>query len=166
MGATQVVVRAPASPTTAAAIRGAMAELDPAVSVTPVIPLEEYTAIAILPQRAAALLTVALGGLALFLCALGLYGIVAHDVSRRTREIGVRIAVGARRTDVARLVFGGAVRMALPGIAAGSLLGLSPLDPLALTVSIAVLLAAVTAAVVVPARRAVSVQPVEALRSE
>jgi predicted permease len=179
MGAAQVIVRGPASPGTAAAMRAALIELDPAVSVTPVIPLADYTAIAILPQRAAALLTASLGGLALFLCALGLYGIVAHDVTRRTREIGVRIAVGARRVDVARLVFGGAVRMALPGIAVGGLvalglaqvlrsflLGLSPLDPLALAVAIVVLLGAVTAAVLVPMRRAVGVQPVEALRSE
>jgi ABC-type antimicrobial peptide transport system permease subunit len=125
------------------------------------------------------MLTAALGILALFLCALGLYGIVAHDVSRRTREIGVRMAVGARGADVARLVFGGAMRMALPGVIAGGLiamgvaqvlrtflLGLSPLDPMALAAAISALLLAVLVAVVVPARRAVRVQPVDALRSE
>lgn len=178
-GAAQVIVRGPGTPGTGAAIRAAMLEIDPAVSVTPVIPLADYTAIAILPQRAAAMLTAALGALALFLCALGLYGIVAHDVSRRTREIGVRIAVGARAADVARLVFGGAMRMALPGVVAGGLLalalaqvlrtfllGLSPLDPTAPVIAIVVLLGAVAAAVIVPARRAVSVQPVEALRAE
>lgn len=178
-GAAQVIVRGPGTPGTGQAIRAAMLELDPAVSITPVVALGDYQSIAILPQRAAAMLTAALGTLALFLCALGLYGIVAHDVSRRTREIGVRIAVGASGADVARLVFGGALRLALPGVVVGGLLalglgqvlrtfllGLSPLDPLSLGVAIAVLLSAVVAAVIVPARRAVSVQPVEALRAE
>jgi predicted permease len=178
-GAAQVLVRGPGTPGTGQAIRSAMLELDPAVSITPVIPLGDYQSIAILPQRAAAMLTAALGTLALFLCALGLYGIVAHDVSRRTREIGVRIAVGASGADVARLVFREALRLAMPGVVVGGvlalglgqvlrtfLLGLSPLDPLALGVAIAVLLGAVVAAVIVPARRAVSVQPVEALRAE
>jgi predicted permease len=178
-GAAQVIVRGPGGPGTGPAIRAAILEIDPYVSITPVMPLADYTAIAILPQRAAAMLTAALGILALFLCALGLYGIVAHDVSRRTREIGVRMAIGARGADVARLVFGGAMRMALPGVIAGGmialgvaqvlrsfLLGLSPLDPMALSAAIGVLLLAVLAAVVVPARRAVRVQPVDALRSE
>jgi ABC-type antimicrobial peptide transport system permease subunit len=89
------------------------------------------------------------------------------------------MAVGARGADVARLVFGGAMRMALPGVIAGGLiamgvaqvlrtflLGLSPLDPMALAAAISALLLAVLVAVVVPARRAVRVQPVDALRSE
>jgi predicted lysophospholipase L1 biosynthesis ABC-type transport system permease subunit len=178
-GAAQVIVRGPGVPGMGPAIRAAILELDPAVSITPVIPLADYTAIAILPQRAAALLTASLGILALFLCALGLYGIVAHDVARRTREIGVRVAVGAQGTDVARLVVVGAMRLAVPGVVAGGLLalglaqvlqafllGLSPFDPAALTAAVGVLLLTILAAVVVPARRAMIVQPIDALRAE
>ena len=117
--------------------------------------------------------------MALFLSGLGVYGVVAFAVSRRTREIGVRMALGAEARQVAGMVMAGAVRMAAPGLAVGAalavalgmllrsfLLGVSPLDPVTLVTVAGVLIVLVAAASWVPARRAARVNPVEALRSE
>jgi predicted permease len=179
MGGLQLIVRGARGTSVGTAIAPAIHALDPAVSITPVVSLVDYTSIAILPQRAAALLITALATLALFLCGLGIYGVIAHDVARRTREIGLRLAIGARPPDVLRLVFDGAARVALPGALLGAvaalgtgqvlrafLLGLSPLDPVALGIAAGVLTLVVFAASLVPAARAARVQPMEALRHE
>ena len=127
----------------------------------------------------AACATSALGFLALLLSGMGIYGVVAHSVSRRTREIGVRMALGAERRGVLWMVVRGALRMAWPGLLVGGLLavglgmvlrsfllGVSPLDPAALLGVSAVLSGMVLIATIVPARRAADVQPAEALRYE
>jgi predicted permease len=117
--------------------------------------------------------------LGIVLAAIGLFGVVAYDVGQRTREIGVRMTLGATRGDIAQLVVGNAIRRALLGIGFGllgaveatrliqSLLyGVSRLDPLSFGLGATVLLAAAVLACVVPMLRATSVEPVIAMRSE
>jgi predicted permease len=121
----------------------------------------------------------ALGGVALLLAASGLYAVLAYVVSLRTREIGVRVAVGARPADVLRLVFRQALRIVGAGVVAGMVitvpvtfamravfLGVSPVDPLAFGTMAALLLAVGALASAVPARRAARIDPVLALRSD
>jgi predicted permease len=130
-------------------------------------------------HRASASLAGGFAALALLLSAVGLYGVIAYSVSRRTREIGVRMALGAQRNDVLRLVLSEGGRLALMGLAIGTaaalvatrwmsslLFGVEPADPLTF-VAIAVLLSLVAfAACYIPARRATRVDPVIALRCE
>jgi putative ABC transport system permease protein len=121
----------------------------------------------------------AFGLLALVIASLGLYGVTAYGVSQRTREIGVRIALGAEGGDVVRL----AVRQSVRATAVGGLVGLlvalglakalssllfgvTPLDPVSLGGAIVVLLAVAALAAWLPARRAAQVDPMEALRAE
>ena len=130
-------------------------------------------------QRTAAMLVGIYGMLALVLAAVGLYGSMAYAVSRRTREMGVRMALGAREAEVRRHVIAGALRVALVGTAIGlaaavpatrllrsQLFGVSPVDPATLVSVVVILAAASVAAAYVPARRATRVDPVIALRSE
>jgi putative ABC transport system permease protein len=161
------------------ALRAAVLEVDPALALTSVTRLDRYTAIGLLPQRIAAGLASALGLLALFLSGLGLYGAVAYAFARRTREVGIRIAVGAGRAEIRRLVLRSAAGLVLPGVLLGGLagvgighlvrgllIGVAPLDvPTFAAVALA-LAVTVFAATLVPARRAVAVEPMEALRSE
>ena len=130
-------------------------------------------------HRTAALLVGGFAGLALLLGAVGLYGVIAYSVSQRTREIGVRMALGAQRRTVYRLILGEAGRLTLTGIAAGLVCSLaaqgvvrkllfeaSPWDALTIMAVTLVLCAAALAASYVPARRAAALDPVEALRAE
>ena len=116
---------------------------------------------------------------ALTLAAIGIYGVLAYSVAQRTREIGVRMAVGARREDIVRMVLLQAVRYATAGIVAGlavSLVGTrlingllfktAPVDPASLSITVGVLVLIAALAVTIPARRAASVDPTEALRAE
>lgn len=160
-------------------LRDVILAADPSLSLAPVVGLERYTAIGILPQRLAAGTTTLLGLLALLLSGLGIYGVVAYTVSRRTREIGVRIALGAGRDSVIANVVQGGLRLVLPGLVVGSalslgighamrflLMGLSPTDPPTLAAVALTILGVVVAASAVPARRASAIDPVEALRSD
>jgi putative ABC transport system permease protein len=117
--------------------------------------------------------------IALFLAAVGLYGVVAYSVGQRTQEIGVRMAIGAGRGDVLRMVLGGGMKLALVGVALGigvSLLAtrtvasmlfeVTPFDPASYAATAALLLAIAALACYVPARRAMSVDPITALRQE
>ena len=119
------------------------------------------------------------GALALVLACIGLYGVMAYSVARRTREMGIRMALGARAGEVLRMVLRQGVALAVAGLALGvplalaglrfldsALFGVSPADPLSLVAGGAVLLAVALIAVVVPARRATRVEPVRALREE
>ncbi len=162
-----------------AALRRAVLAGDPSLTLTPVMALTDYTAVGLLPQRLAASVATALGLLALFLAALGIYGVVAYAFARRTREIGLRLALGAAPGDLRRLVASWALRLALPGLLAGCVLAaatsflvrgllirISPLDPVTFVAVTLALLVAVAAAAAVPARRAAAVQPMEAMRQE
>jgi len=125
------------------------------------------------------LIALTLGGAALLLAAVGLYGSMAYAVGQRTRELGVRVALGASTSDIRRLVLGQGLALCLIGIAIGSglavllartiehrLFGVTGRDPWTLAASAAVLSAVAIAACWVPARRAMRVDPVEALRVE
>jgi ABC-type antimicrobial peptide transport system permease subunit len=119
------------------------------------------------------------GFVALVLSSLGLYGVLAYLIGQRTQEIGVRVALGATRSDVLRLVVGQSLRLVATGVALGlglaagasqalaSLLyGVGTLDPLTYVAAATAILVVGLAATVVPARRALAVDPVVALRTE
>ena len=162
-----------------AALRAAILEVDPRLSLSLIQPLADYAAIGTMPQRIAAGLTSALGMLALLLSAMGVYGVIAFMVTRRTREIGTRIALGAERTHVLKLIARDGIRLAAPGLIIGLIaslaigrlarsfiLGVAPADPLTFTLVPLTLLAAIALACLAPARRAAAIQPIQALKME
>ena len=141
--------------------------------------LRSYADLGLLPQTIAASLAGSLGVLALLLAGIGVYGVTAFAVASRTREIGVRIALGADRARVMRLVLWQGARLVVIGSAVGVVLavglthllssllfGVSPLDPIAYGVTATVLAVVTLAATFVPARRAARVDPIAALKSE
>jgi predicted permease len=160
-------------------VRRSLLELDPRLAVGMPQTLAEITAVGLLPSRVAAWVAGLLGVLALFLASLGIYGVVAHGVAQRRREIGVRMAVGASARRVLRSVLGDGLRLALPGVAIGAvvalavarvirglLFGVSPADPVTLAAVAILLTGVVVVASLVPARRAAAVEPAEVLRGE
>ena len=180
-GAATLVVRTDADPRGAlAAVRVTLANLDPDLPIAESRTMDELLAgRALLFSRIATTLAGTLGILALALSVVGLYGVVTYAVAQRTRELGIRLALGATSGGVLRLVLGDGLRLAATGIGMGFLLALvagrlirgflyevSPLDPVALT-GTAVILAAVTLlASAIPAFRAGRVHPMTALRAE
>ena len=159
-------------------VRAEVQRVDPRVA-TVGMPLAEATATALLPQTIGARLLGALGGLALALAALGVYGITAHSVSRRRREIGIRVTLGARPAEVRRLVFREGALLTGAGVAGGLvaavattrllaslLIEVGPADPAVLLSVAAVLGASALLATWIPARRAARLDPVDALRAE
>jgi predicted permease len=161
------------------AVRGVIRQMDPNLPVADVRTMEEVVGTALATPRFTSVLLSIFAMLALTLSAIGIYGVLSYLVSRRTREIGIRVAIGARRPDVIRMVLGSGVSLALVGIAGGIALafgitrllrgllhGVTPADP-ATFVSVAVLLTVVAiVASAVPAWRASRVDPVLALKSE
>jgi ABC-type antimicrobial peptide transport system permease subunit len=161
------------------AIREAVASLDPNLPVVDLQTQGDAIDGALSVERIFAILTGAFAALALVLAAIGLYAALAFSVARRTREIGVRMALGATASRIRRSVMRDALAQTLAGIAAGAaasvasarllrsqLFGLGALDPAVLAVSVAVLLLSGALAAWLPARRASSVDPMTALRSE
>jgi predicted permease len=160
-------------------VRALIRELNPNLPVTTAMPLEQVTAVTLVPQRIAAAVAASLGGVVLLLAAVGIYGVTSYSAARRTREIGIRMALGADRPAVLRLIIRqGLVLTALGvvlGLAAGAagaqvlrslLFGVSTLDPLAFG-GAALLFGLVSfAASYLPARRATRVDPMRALRAE
>ncbi len=164
---------------TAVALRQLLKEVDPAVPVMASGPLVDQVTTALFPVRFAAMLLTVLGLAGVAIAAIGLYGTIAQGVAARTRELGIRIALGADPRLVRRMVLVDGLKLASVGLAVGLVIaalasqvlgtwlyGVSPYDPLAfVTVPLLLLLVAV-AACLIPARRATRVDPVNALRVE
>jgi predicted permease len=164
---------------TLAAARSALHRIDPTIALTDAVSMEERVDGSLRAHRFRAALMVSLGGLALLLAVIGIYSVVAHTVTRRTREIGIRMALGEGSRDVQRRVVTDAMRVASIGIVFGVglalvagkwltvfLVGVSPRDPGMLVGSALGLAAVVCCAAYGPARRAARVDPVTALRSD
>jgi predicted permease len=175
-----VVMRTRATPADAAAtLRSAVAKLDPLVPVTRVRSLNEVVATSVSAPRSLAILLLSFGAVALLIGAVGVYSLIAYVVSWRTREIGIRLALGAMRWEIVGGIVKQSVLLAAAGSVAGLvtaalltrflrsfLFGISALDPLTFcTVPVVTLLLAMFAASI-PARRAASIDPMETLRNE
>jgi ABC-type antimicrobial peptide transport system permease subunit len=134
--------------------------------------IQDFLQVPLFPAHFTGVLLGGFGILALLLAMLGLYGVMASSVAQRTREFGIRMALGADAAAVSRLVVGQGLRLTLIGVAVGSVLaalltqlmsallyGLSPLDPLSYLVAAVVLAAVAALASLLPARRATRVDP-------
>ena len=157
----------------------AVRRADPSIAAAPVIAVTHYTGVGTLPHRLAAAVASSLGVVALLLSGIGIYGIIALSVIQRTREIGIRKALGASTGKVHQQVLRWTLWLSLPGLAVGTLLallvapllrgflvGVQPADPVAFVGVISTFMIVVAAASVVPARRAARVDPMHALRAE
>jgi putative ABC transport system permease protein len=141
--------------------------------------MEEALSVSLIQRRLSALLTGSFAALALLLAAVGIYGVLAWTVSERTREIGIRLALGAQSGDVLKLVIGQGLRLTLLGLAVGltaslpaaramksMLFGVGVGDPTTFAVIALLLVFTALLACYFPARRATKVDPVVAIRSE
>ena len=151
------------------AVRAALKAQDPSVPLYDVAPLETLLAKSIAGRRFVMQLLAGFAVVAVLLAAIGLYGVVSYTVSERTREVGLRVALGAGRGDILRLVLGSALKTAAAGLVIGlaaaavltrflegQLFGVAALDPGALGAAVAVLLLVAAAAHLVPVRRALA----------
>jgi putative ABC transport system permease protein len=174
------VVRTTGDPVgTISSVRGAMQEIDRDLPLYGIKTVNDVIAESVAPNRLNMLLLGVFAGLALVLAAVGLYGVVSYSVSQRTREIGIRIALGASHKSVLRLVVGQGMLLALIGVAIGViaslfltklmatlLFGVSVTDTITFVAISLLLIGVTTIASVVPARRAMKVDPMVALRYE
>ena len=160
-------------------MRGAVREIDPSIALFAAGSIEDQLAWTFFAPRVAAMMLSAFGILALVLATTGIYGVMAYAVSRRTREIGIRLALGAEPRDVLRVVMGQGAKLALAGAAIGIvaalgltrlmstlLYGVKPTDLATYASVTAVLVFVALAACFLPARRASHVDPMVALRHE
>jgi predicted permease len=175
-----LLVRTSAKPETViGAVRGEFRNLDPNLPVTDVKTLTEHMKLSLFPARAFAALLSAFGLLALALAAIGIFGVMSYAVSQRTREIGVRMALGAGAMDVFKLVVGRGLMLTAIGVSIGLALALvgmrlisnllynvSAIDPLAFAGVTLLLVAVAFLACYFPARRAMKTDPMVALRYE
>jgi len=174
-----IVARSTRGQRLAGELRALLASMNPNLPIVQALTLDEYSRVGLLPQRLAASVAGSLGIVGLLLAAIGIYGVTAYMVTSRTREIGIRIALGAQPTSVVRMVL--RQGMVLTGIGAaaglvlaaagsrllGSLLfGVSGVDPLTFAGSAMLFIAIGLAACYTPARRATEIDATEALRQE
>jgi predicted permease len=161
------------------ALREEISRLDPDLAVFDVHSMTERVDLSLASRKTSMLLANAFGGVALFLATLGIYGVLAYLVAQRTREIGIRVALGSTRAGILKLVLREGFEIVLIGLLLGivgaaslekivatEIYGVRPLDPLALASVTALLGVVALAACVAPARRALGVDPIVALRSE
>ena len=158
-------------------LRDALARIDPEQPIWDVMGMQERVSRSLDGQRTTMLLLVLFAAVALGVCAVGIYGVLAYAVAQRTGEIGVRMSLGANRRDVLWLVFRDAIRLVVVGLSLGialafalgrqlraQLFGVEVLDPLTLTFVLATIATVAFAASWIPARRAAGMSPVQALR--
>jgi putative ABC transport system permease protein len=176
----RLVVRTAADPLAIMpAIRAAMRGIDPNVPVAEVRSMEKIVADSVAPRQLSMILTTCSAALALALASIGLYGVISYSIVQRRHEFGIRMALGAERRDVLKLVLARGMSLTLAGLAggiaaslaitrllAGMLFGITFLDPLAYAGAAVVVLTAAAAAIYIPARRATKIDPMEALRYE
>jgi putative ABC transport system permease protein len=175
-----IVARTKSDPSAVAgSLRAALTSLDKSLPVYDLKPMTEYLRDSLARRRFNLILLTAFGGVALVLAAIGIYGVISYGVTQRTHEIGIRMALGAEKADVLRLVVRQGMMMALGGVATGLLaslaltrlmesllFGVSVTDPLTFTVIAMLLTSVALLACFVPARRATKVDPLVALRYE
>jgi predicted permease len=160
-------------------LRQIVAELSPDAPAVGILQLDDAMAVSLAPQRVVASVAGTLGLIGVLLAAIGIYGVTALTVSRRTREIAVRAALGAQRSAIIRVVLGQALSLTVRGIVLGIalgvfagqllsmfLVGVSPLDPLALIGAVGLTATVALVASWVPVRRAIAIAASDALRSE
>ncbi len=160
-------------------VRAEVAALDPGIPMFDAKTLEEHIGISLFLQRMAATLLSIFGLLALSLAAIGLYGVMAYSVSQRTRELGIRISIGAARRDIFKLILGQGLTLSVVGLLGGLvvalvvtrltgklLYGISATDPVTFVVVALLLFCVALLACYFPARRATRVDPIIALRIE
>jgi predicted permease len=178
--AVAVVLRTEGDPTAVMSdVRRAVAEIDPREVVYNVQTMDEVVSNSFAARRLSMILLGAFAALALILACVGIYGVISYLAGQRTHEIGVRMALGAQKRDVLRMVIRQGARMALIGVAAGivaalgltrlmanQLFGVSAHDPLTFAGVAALLILVAVAACYIPARRAMRVDPMIALRHE
>jgi ABC-type antimicrobial peptide transport system permease subunit len=162
-----------------AEVRRVLRQIEPAAGIE-VATLFSSIGFAFLPSQVGAVLLGSIGLLGLLLAAIGLYGVMAYSVARRTREIGVRMAIGAGRRDISRMILLEAARLLMIGSIIGLAMalfvtkplamffvpGLSPKDPATFASVVLVLAATGLLATVGPIRRAISISPLSSLRYE
>ena len=160
-------------------LRRTLAEIDPNLTIFHLFPFEEQVEGNFTEERLIARLTSLFGMLALVLASVGLYGVMSYFVAQRTSEIGIRMALGATRQSVVRMVMRGAMMQILIGLVLGIpaalyagylmkvlLYGVDSYDPMAITGAPLMLVLCAALAGFIPARRAASIDPMEALRTE
>ncbi len=176
----QAVVRTTAeTPGVVVALRREVAALDPNLPIQNIITLREQVGLWLWMAEMSAGLVTALGGLGLLLAAIGLYGVMSYAVARRTREIGIRMALGAQARDMLKMIIGQGLRLTLAGVAIGLaatfaasrlmanlLYGVSSRDPITFVVVPLALAVVALLACYFPARRATKVDPLVMLRHE
>jgi predicted permease len=179
-GTTTVVVRGDSDPASLLpSIRAEIRSVDPAIAVFAARPLAQRLALPLFPARIAAALLGAFGVLSLSLAAIGIYGVMSQMVSRRRREIGIRVALGARREDVLKLAMRAGMTPTLLGVFLGAgaalvltrwmaslLFGVSPRDPWTFAATAALLLLVAALSCFLPSLRAATAAPMVSLRTE
>ena len=179
LGASVLLVRSTPGAALLRMVREEVRSLDPKLPLYDVRTLQESLDSQLADRRQGTFVIGILGALAVLLAAVGLYGVLAYAVSQRTREIGVRMALGAGRADVLRQFLGQGARLSAAGLAAGLLLsagltrllssqifGVTPTDAVTFAAVSLFLIAVALCASYLPARRAASISPMEALRNE
>ena len=163
----------------AAAARSVIRDADPSLAVTSLQPMTDIMRRSVAPARASMLLLMLFAAVAMIMAAVGVFGVMSYAVTLRSREMGIRLALGARPQEVRRMIIADGLKQAIVGVAIGIggalwltrlmdslLFGVKPSDPLTLATVAALLLATAALACYLPARRATRVDPLIVLRTE